>query len=220
MGLPLDLIYLALTESYLNPRVVSKASASGMWQFIKETGKREGLNVNDSVDERYNVVRSTRAALAYLKKLHDEFGDWLLAMAAYNAGEGRIREAISNQNTRDFFEMYLPEETDRYIYRVAATKEIIANPRKYGLAIDPKDAYKPFSVTEFTLEVKRDVHTGVLAQTMDLSYRAFRELNLHLRKYTLPKGLYYLNVPADKTSIFLRRIKENPNVAVQSRDKS
>lgn len=220
MGLPLDLIYLALTESYLNPRVVSKANASGMWQFIKETGKREGLNVNDTIDERYSVVRSTRAALSYLKKLYDEFGDWLLAMAAFNAGEGRIREAISNQNTRDFFEMYLPEETERYIYRIAATKEIIANPRKYGLAVDPKDAYKPFTVTEFTLDVKRDVHTAILAQAMDVSYRVFRELNLHLRKYTLPKGLYYLNVPADKTNIFLRRIKENPNIAIQTRDKT
>jgi len=220
MGLPLDLIYLALTESYMNPRVVSKANACGMWQFIKETGKREGLNVNDTIDERYSIVKSTRAALSYLKKLNDEFGDWLLAMAAYNSGEGRIREAISNQNTRDFFEMYLPEETDRYVYRIAATKEIISNPKKYGLAIDPKDAYKPFTVTEFTLDVKRDVHTGVLAQAMDVSYRAFRELNLHLRKYTLPKGVYYLIVPSEKTNIFLRRIKENPNIAIQNRDKT
>jgi membrane-bound lytic murein transglycosylase D len=220
MNLPLDLIYLALTESYLNPRVVSKANACGMWQFIKETGKREGLNVNDTVDERYSIVKSTRSALSYLTKLHDEFGDWFLAMAAYNAGEGRIREATTNQNTRDFFELYLPEETDRYIYRVAATKEIIANPKKYGLTIEQKDFYKPFTLTEFTLEVKRDIHTAVLAQAMDVSYKTFRELNLHLRKYTLPKGLYYLCVPTEKKDTFLRRIRENQSLAIQNRERS
>jgi membrane-bound lytic murein transglycosylase D len=220
VNLPLDLIFLALTESYLNPRVVSKANASGMWQFIKETGKREGLNVNDTVDERYSIARSTRSALSYLRKLHDEFGDWFLAMAAYNAGEGRIREATTNQDTRDFFELYLPEETDRYIYRIAAIKEIVANPKKYGLTIDQKDFYKPFIITEFTLEVKRDIHTVVLAQAMDVSYKTFRELNLHLRKYTLPKGFYYLCVPAEKKDTFLRRLKENQSLAIQNRDRS
>ncbi len=216
MNLPSDLIYLALIESYLNPRAVSKANAGGMWQFIKETGKREGLNINDNIDERYSIVRSTKSALSYLKKLNDEFGDWLLVMAAYNCGEGRIREAIANQTSRDFFELYLPEETDRYIYRIASIKEIITNTKKYGLAIDQKDFYKPFAVTEYVLEVKHDVHTATLAQAMDMSYKTFRELNLHLRKYNLPKGVYYLYVPSEKKEMFLRRIRENPNVGIQS----
>ncbi|MGD0232996.1 MAG: lytic transglycosylase domain-containing protein [Syntrophorhabdales bacterium] len=216
MNMPSDLIYLALTESYLNPRAVSKANAGGMWQFVKETGKREGLNINDNIDERYSIVRSTRSALSYLKKLNDEFGDWLLAMAAYNCGEARIRDAIANQMTRDFFELYLPEETDRYIYRVASLKEIITNTKKYGLTIDQKDYYKPFVVTEYVLEVKQDVHTATLAQAMDMSYKTFRELNLHLRKYSLPKGVYYLYVPSDKKEVFLRRVKENPNLGIQN----
>ncbi len=187
-----------------------------MWQFIKETGKREGLNINDNIDERYSIVRSTRSALSYLKKLNDEFGDWLLAMAAYNCGEARIRDAIANQMTRDFFELYLPEETDRYIYRVASLKEIITNTKKYGLTIDQKDYYKPFAVTEYVLEVKQDVHTATLAQAMDMSYKTFRELNLHLRKYSLPKGVYYLYVPSEKKEVFLRRLKENPNLGIQN----
>jgi hypothetical protein len=216
MNMPSDLIYLALIESYLNPRAQSKANASGMWQFIKETGKREGLNINDNIDERYSIVRSTRSALSYLKKLNDEFGDWLLVMAAYNSGEGRIREAIANQTSRDFFELYLPEETERYIYRIASIKEIITNTKKYGLTIDQKDYYKPFAVTEYVLEVKYDVHTATLAQAMDLSYKIFRELNLHLRKYNLPKGVYYLYVPSEKKELFLRRIKENPNLGIQN----
>jgi membrane-bound lytic murein transglycosylase D len=216
MNMPSDLIYLALTESYFNPRAVSKANAGGMWQFIKETGKREGLNINDNIDERYSIVRSTRSALGYLKKLNDEFADWLLVMAAYNCGEGRVREAIANQASRDFFELYLPEETDRYIYRIASMKEIITNTKKYGLTIDQKDAYKPFAVTEYLLEVKHDVHTATLAQAMDLSYKIFRELNLHLRKYNLPKGVYYLYVPSEKKEVFLRRVKENPNLGIQN----
>lgn len=214
-GLPSDLIYLAVTESYLNPRSVSKANAGGMWQFIRETGKREGLSVNDSIDERFSVARSTRSALGYLKKLNEEFGDWLLAMAAYNCGEGRIREVLSNQGTRDFFELYLPEETERYILRIAATKEIISNAPKYGLSADQKDQYKPFLIQELTMEVKRDVHTSTLAQSMDLPYRIFRELNLHLRKYVLPKGTYYLYVPSEKKDLFLRRVKENSSVTIQ-----
>ena len=216
MNLPSDLIYLALTESYLNPRAVSKANAGGMWQFIKETGKREGLNINDNIDERYSIVRSTKSALGYLKKLNDEFGDWLLVMAAYNCGEGRIREAIANQASRDFFELYLPEETDRYIYRIASIKEIITNTKKYGLTMDQREYYKPFAVTECVLEVKHDVHTATLAQAMDMSYKTFRELNLHLRKYNLPKGVYYLYVPSEKKEVFLRRVKENPNVGIQT----
>jgi len=216
MNLPSDLIYLALTESYLNPRAQSKANAGGMWQFIKETGKREGLNINDNIDERYSIVRSTRSALGYLKKLNDEFADWLLVMAAYNCGEARIREAIANQATRDFFELYLPEETDRYIYRIASIKEIITNTKKYGLTIDQREYYKPFVVTECILEVKQDIHTAILAHAMDMSYKTFRELNLHLRRYSLPKGVYYLYVPSEKKDLFFRRIKENSNLSIQN----
>lgn len=216
MNLPSDLVYLALIESYLNPRAQSKANAGGMWQFIKETGKREGLNINDNIDERYSIVRSTRSALSYLKKLNNEFGDWLLVMAAYNCGEARVRDAIANQTSRDFFELYLPEETDRYIYRVASMKEIITNTKKYGLTMEQKDFYKPFVVTEYVLEVKRDIHTALLAQAMDLSYKIFRELNLHLRRYTLPKGVYYVYVPSEKKDIFLRRVKENQSLSLQN----
>jgi membrane-bound lytic murein transglycosylase D len=131
-----------------------------------------------------------------------------------------VKAVSGRQSPTRIFELYLPEETDRYIYRIAAIKEIVANPKKYGLTIDQKDSYKPFIITEFTLEVKRDIHTVVLAQAMDVSYKTFRELNLHLRKYTLPKGFYYLCVPAEKKDTFLRRLKENQSLAIQNRDRS
>ena len=213
-AMPPDLIYLAIAESSLNPRAVSKASAGGLWQFIKDTGKREGLFINDQIDERYSVTRSTRCALAYLNKLHAEFGDWFLAMAAYNAGEARLRDAVLNQNTKDFFEMFLPEETDRYVYRVAALKEILANPRKYGLPIEKADYYKPYAVVEVTIDLESETHTSVLALAMDLPYRTFRHYNLHIRKYRLPKGVYHLYIPVEKKETFLRRIRLNQSVGI------
>ena len=213
-AVPPDLIYLAIAESYLNPRAVSKANAGGLWQFIKDTGKREGLFINEQIDERYSVTRSTRSALGYLNKLHAEFGDWFLAMAAYNAGEVRLREAIQNQNTKDFFEMFLPEETDRYVYRVAALKEILANPHKYGLPIEKADYYKPYAVVEVTVDLEAETHTAVLALAMDLPYRTFRHYNLHIRKYKLPRGVYHLYIPVEKKETFLKRIRMNQTIGV------
>ena len=206
-SLPSDLIFLAVAESYLNPRSVSSASAAGMWQFIKETGKREGLSVNDDIDERYNIKKSTQAALSHLKRLNGEFNDWLIAMAAYNAGAARLREAIENQNTKDFFDLYLPEETERYIFRIVALKEIISNSERYGINISEQELYKPLMLTEVTLETDREIHSNILAQAMEVSYRTFRMNNLHIRKYRMLKGVYRINVPTEKKDLFLKHLK-------------
>ncbi len=207
MGVPPDLVYLAVTESYLNPRAVSRANAAGMWQFIKETGKREGLLVNDHIDERFNVKKATRSALTHLKKLNAEFNDWFLAMSAYNAGPGRVREVIENQATRDFFDMYLPEETERYVFRVLALKEIVSNRERYGIKIDDKDLYRPVVLSEVTIEATREFHSYILAKAMDVPYRTFRINNLHLRRYSLPRGVYRINVPAEKKETFIKKMK-------------
>jgi membrane-bound lytic murein transglycosylase D len=214
MGLPSDLIYLVITESYLNPRALSRANAAGMWQFIKETGKREGLNINDNVDERYNMKKATKSALTHLKRLHGEFGDWLIAMAAYNAGAGRLREAIENQGTRDFFELYLPEETERYIFRILSLKEIVLNRERYGFFLSEKDLYKPVHIYEVVLETDREIHASTIAKCMDVSYKTFKDSNLQIRRYRLPKGTYYINVPYDKKEIFLKRLKNYPYINV------
>jgi len=214
MGLPSDLIYLVITESYLNPRALSRANAAGMWQFIKETGKREGLNINDNIDERYNMKKATKSALTHLKRLHGEFGDWLIAMAAYNAGAGRLREAIENQGTRDFFELYLPEETERYIFRILSLKEIVLNRERYGFFLSEKDLYKPVHIYEVVLETDREIHASTIAKCMDVSYKTFKDNNLQIRKYKLPKGTYYINVPYDKKEIFLKRLKNYPYINV------
>lgn len=214
IGVPQDLIYVAITESYLNPRSLSRANAAGMWQFIRETGKREGLHVNENIDDRYNVKRSTRSALAHLKKLYGEFDDWLLAMAAYNSGPGRVREVIENQGTKDFFDMYLPEETERYIFRVLAIKEIVSNRERYGIRINSKELYRPLVLSEVTIEANRDFHSNILPKAMDVSYRAFKMNNLHIRKYRLPKGTYRINVPSEKKDSFIKKLKAYDYITV------
>lgn len=214
MALPPDLIYLVITESYLNPRAVSQAQAAGLWQFIKETGQREGLTINENVDERYNVRRATRAALTHLKRLHGEFGDWLIAMAAYNAGRTRLKTAMENQDARDFFDLYLPEETERYIFRILAIKEIIMNREKYGIMLSEKELYKPVMITEFTIEAGSEVPVLAIAKCADLTYKAFRDINIHLRKYKLPKGTYNINIPYEKRDIFVKRVKDSPHITI------
>ncbi len=218
MALPGDLIFVVVTESYLNPRAVSKANAVGMWQFIKETGVKEGLHVNDHVDERYNVKKATRSALTHLKKLHGHFGDWLIAMAAYNAGRARLQEAIDNQETREFFDLYLPEETERYIFRILSLKEIVTNRERYGLDFTDKELYKPQYLQEVSFETHREIHALTLAKAMDLTYKAFRDLNVHLKRYRLPKGIYTVNVPPEKSEIFLKRLKNLQYIEVFQKD--
>jgi hypothetical protein len=214
MSLPSDLIYLAIAESYLNPRVRSPANATGLWQFMKETGKNEGLYINDNIDERYNIKKTTRSALAHLKKLNGEFGDWLIAMAAYNAGAGRLREAIENQKTKDFFELFLPQETERYIFRIMALKEIVLNREAYGIKINEKDLYKPVLIYEVLIETDKEMHVSIISKCMDVPFKTFRDNNLHIMKYRLPRGLYSINVPREKIEIFLKRLKEFPHISV------
>jgi hypothetical protein len=206
-SLPSDLIFLAVAESYLNPRSVSSASAAGMWQFIKETGKREGLTINDDIDERYNVRKSTQSALTHLKRLYADSNDWFIAMASYNAGAARLKEVIENQNTRDFFDMFLPEETERYVFRIIVLKEIILNRGRYGIDISEQELYKPLMLTDVTLETEREIHSNILAQAMEVSYRTFRINNLHIRKYKMPKGSYRINIPVEKRSLFIKNLK-------------
>lgn len=212
-----DLIFLLVAESHLNPRALSSAGASGLWQFMRDTAKEEGLIINEVIDERYDIIRSTRVALTHLKKLYSELNDWYLAASAYNAGIKRVREALQNQNARDFFDLFLPEETERYIFRIAALKEIITNRERYGIRIDDKERYGEMSIASVTIRTEKDLHTSILASSMELPYRQFRYLNLHIRKYVLPKGTYNVYMPQEKKSVFLRNISQYQYILVEPR---
>jgi membrane-bound lytic murein transglycosylase D len=140
-GVPTDFQYLPIIESYLM-NDTSPKDAVGFWQILKDSGKEFGLEVSKDVDERYDPLKSTEAACKYLKKAHAKFGNWTLAAASYNRGMSGVQRALDNQDVNNYYDLYLNEETARYVFRILAIKEIIQKPEKYGFKIDPAHLYK------------------------------------------------------------------------------
>lgn len=199
-GLPEDLAYLAMIESGYNERAYSRARAVGLWQFIKSTGINYGLEINTYVDERRDPVKSTQAAVSYLEDLYSEFGSWYLAVAAYNAGEGKIRKAIKKYNTTDFWEIaqgnYLKLETKRYVPKLIAAILIAREPEKYGfdnIEYEPPLAYE-------TVEVPRWTAFKAVALAGDMESAVLKRYNNELRKEFTPpdKASYPFKVPVGK----------------------
>jgi len=207
-GLPRDLAYLAMIESGYNTRAYSKAKAVGLWQFIKPTGRNYDLAINSYVDERRDAEKSTRAAVAYLSGLYQEFGSWYLAVAAYNAGEGKIRRAISKYNTTNFWELaqgsYLRLETKKYVPKLIAAILIAKAPEKYGF----HDISYAEPLAYETVEVPRWTALKAVALATDVDFDELRELNRELTmQFTPPhKTVYPLKVPAGKGDLLLANL--------------
>jgi hypothetical protein len=193
--LPLDLKYLPIVESALLSYGESPRGAVGYWQFIRSTGKRYGLRIDSKVDERRNMFAATRAACRYLKDLYSRFGSYLLAMSAYNMGENGLSKAMSLQDTKDFFSLYLPLETQRYILKMVAVKLIMSNPEKYGFHLDPQDFYPVFTFDEIKLSPKSDVPLAMVAKACGISFKTIKDYNPQIRGYYLGKGTTTLLVP-------------------------
>ncbi|MDC0342473.1 lytic transglycosylase domain-containing protein, partial [Flavobacteriaceae bacterium] len=140
-NLPDDFKYLAVAESGLD-NVTSHAGASGFWQFMKATGKEYGLEINNYVDERYNLELATKVAAQYLINSKELFGSWTNAAAAYNAGNAGITKQMKRQDATDYYSLLLNSETGRYVFRILAFKEILSNPEKYGFYVDQQDLYQ------------------------------------------------------------------------------
>ncbi len=197
-GMPDDLLYLACVESTLNPRAMSPAKAAGMWQFLASTAKEYGLEVNDEVDERYNIEKATAAACRYFKKALARYGgSWTSVMAAYNGGMTRITKQLDAQLADDALELYLADETQRYPFRIMATKAIMENPAAYGFRLTADDLHLPRAVD--ILEVKGSVESWAeWAREHGISYRDLREENPWIRspKLTNKTGkTYKVRVP-------------------------
>lgn len=195
-GLPEDIVYLALIESGFNPRAYSPSQAAGPWQFMKGTAKRYRLKVNYWVDERRDPVKSTRAAAKYLTYLHDMFDSWSLAMAAYNAGEGRIRRALRNTNSKDFWALMstnkIKPETKNYVPKFIAARLIATYPEKYGFT-DIK-YQEDFSFDE--VQLKRQMKISMAARCAGVGVKVIKELNPELlRDSTPPVASYRLRIP-------------------------
>ena len=197
-GLPDDLKYLAVAESDLRPWVVSPAGALGLWQFMPATARRYGLTVNDRLDQRHLPENLLVAAKAYLKSLHALFGDWPLALAAYNAGEGRLRKAMSEQGVRNYWQLDLPQETERYVYRIAAIKIVLENPAGYGLTAGPPDqGYQPRQFATRRVTVPDRSGWMDLAKAAGCDYKTLRLLNPQLRTAAF-SGALEVRVPVEK----------------------
>lgn len=184
-GVPQDLLYLACIESYLNPRAYSGAKAAGIWQFIPSAAKQYGLEVNEYVDERYHPAKSTAAACKYLKSMKAKFGNWESAAAAYNGGGARITKELEAQGATSAYDLYLTDETSRYMFRLLAMKEIMENPAKYGFRLNASQLYYPVDCR--TVKVTGPVEDWpAWARQQGTNYGTLRELNPWIRAKSLP----------------------------------
>ena len=204
--LPDDLKYVAIAESALRPHAGSPKGAMGFWQFIESTGRKYGLRVDSEKDERRNLSTSTDAAIAYLRELRDMFGSWTLAVAAYNMGENGLRSDISQQNTRDYYRLYLPLETQRYVFRILTAKLILKNPERYGFRLEPEDIYPPVAAERVTLETDREISLLTVAQAADTHVKLIKDLNPEIRGYRLMPGQHRLLVPKGAAGQFHQRL--------------
>lgn len=183
-GVPEDFKFLPLIESGLS-HVVSPAGAVGFWQLMEGTAKDYGLEVNRTVDERYHLEKATRVACTYLKEAYAEFGSWTLAAASYNMGMNGLRKQLERQRGSSYFDLNLNSETMRYVYRLAAIKEILSEPKSFGFQVREKDRYQPIPTITVTVDTALS-HVDYLNQKYGINYRILKFHNPWLRMEYLP----------------------------------
>jgi membrane-bound lytic murein transglycosylase D len=202
-GVPEDFKYLSVAEGNLDPKSVSPAGAVGMWQFLKVTALEYGLEVNNEVDERYNIEKSTYAACDYLKSAYFKFGSWTLVAASYNSGRVNTIRQTERQKTKNYFDLLLGEETERYVFRILALKMVLEHPEKYGFDIPDEKKY-PIIPTK-NVEVK-----GSIASLPDFAiahgtnYKILKMFNPWLRETLLTNKTgktYIIKIPEENSRI-------------------
>ncbi len=195
-GIPDDFKYLAVIESGLT-QAVSPARAVGFWQILEGTGKEYGLEINDNVDERYNIEKSTRVAADYLKKAKERFGSWTLAAASYNAGQYGVDKQLDRQKVKDYYDLLLGEETGRYVFRILALKEIMNNPKKYGFNYTENDLYKHIPVKKVKVDTVVKNFPD-FADKFGINYKILKIHNPWLRDDHLKNAsrkTYFIDIP-------------------------
>ena len=200
-GVPLDLLYLACIESTLNNRALSPAKAAGFWQFMPSTAKEYGLEVSDTVDERYDVAKSTRAACRYLNSAYKKYGNWESAAASYNGGQGRISSELASQKAQTAYDLWLVDETSRYMFRLLAMKMIMEDPAAYGFILSADQLYQPLEYD--TYQVNTSVSDWpTWAKEHGTNYLTLREHNPWIRAKSLTNKsgkTYTVRIPTEKS---------------------
>lgn len=196
-NIPDDFKYLAAAESEFT-NMVSPAGATGFWQILARTGREEGMEINDIVDERYDLEKSTEFACKYFLKSYEKFGNWTLAAASYNGGRFAVEEQIRIQNQHNYYDLLLAEETARYIFRAVAYKLIILNPEDYGFTLDKSDLYPQLDYYDVKVDTAvKDF--SAFTMKYNTNYKMLKFLNPWLRKpYFTPKPGkdYFIKIPS------------------------
>lgn len=202
-GIPDDFKYLMAIESSLNPSARSNAGAAGLWQFMPQTGREFGLEVNPNIDERFHIEKSTEAACRYLKQAFEKYGNWMSVCASYNAGQGRISTQLEKQSVKQALDLWLNEETSRYMFRVLAAKSFFSNPQKFGFRLTASQLYPPLTYHTDTLSCPiEDLYE--YARKKGISYAQLKDANLWLRENKLNNQshrTYVVKIP-DKQSLY------------------
>lgn len=210
-GLPEDFKYLAMIESELT-NAVSPSKAVGFWQFLESTGKEYGLEINKEVDMRYNVEKETVAACKYLKASYRKFGSWTLAAAAFNCGNGRITKTTEEQRVDSYYDMLLPEETQRYVFRILALKVITENPQKYGFQIRDNGWYQPYE-TKIVNVVQSIPDLVDFAYMQGTNIKMLKYFNPWLRSNSLTVSAgnsYDIKIPKGKYAKTHKKMRKAP----------
>ncbi len=205
MGVPDDLKYLMVIESNLDPQAASSAGAAGLWQFIQSTGRAYGLEVNANIDERYHTVKATEAACRFLKEAYEKYGNWMTVAASYNGGQQGMDRRILDQHQTDAMDMWLVNETSRYIFRLLAVKMMFENPSLFGFSFKREDLY-PYIPIKEQVKITDPVEDLVsFAEDHGISYADLKRANLWLRETKLNNKshrTYYIDIPDVKAQYY------------------
>jgi membrane-bound lytic murein transglycosylase D len=195
-ALPEDLKYLAVHESALLPRIRSRSNAVGLWQIMRATGRFYKLKINGYIDERKDPEKATAAAMRIIRDLHKYFKRWPLALAAYNGGQGRIKRSMESQRAETFFDLSLAQETERYYFKIVATKIIISQPEKFGFKIMESDLFPAENLEALQVSInEKSMTIEKIADLCNLSIAELKNFNPFLISSYLPRGEYKLNIP-------------------------
>ncbi len=193
--MPEDLKYVAVIESALRPHASSFQQAVGFWQFTRATGIKYGLIINNQQDQRQNIFTATEAAIRYFQKLHDEFGSWTLAVAAFNMGEAGLKSEILIQKVDNYYDLYLPTETQQFIFKILSAKLIMENPARYGFYLNSDDLYPPLTFDTVTVDNSTERPLQLVAEAAGTTFKRIKDLNPQIRGYYLNQGKHTLCVP-------------------------
>ncbi|GAB6907980.1 hypothetical protein JCM12296A_38190 [Desulfosarcina cetonica] len=216
-GMPDDLKYLAVVESALRPQAGSSKGAMGIWQLMPQTARNLGLTVNGAFDERRNFYLSTPAALTYLEMLYEQFASWSLSLAAYNMGEKGLEAQILEQEAHDYYHLYLPLETQRFVLRVLAIKHIMEHPEKHGFFLTTADYYPPKRFAMIRVQSVTDMPLRLIARAAQTDFKTIKDFNPELRGYYLAAGTRALSIPEGGTTGFQQRLAQLVDMEKQNR---